>query len=222
MSANKGKTPGAANPDTAGDKIMRRRTFDALLTTGGFILTAVLLVAGGLLMWASNFINDNVHSQLAEQRITMPSGKSIEDPLIKPYLAQYAGQAMTTGAQAKAYADHYILVHMNKASGGKTYEEVSGQYLALANDKTADPAAVATLGQLRQTLFMGNTLRGLLLNAYAFGVMATVAFWGAIASFVGAGLFFILSLLGIWHRRTVPAEQEVRVGAGVTPAPAVG
>jgi hypothetical protein len=201
---------------------MRRRTLDALLTTGGFILTAVLLVAGGLLMWASNFVNDNVHSQLSQQKITMPSGKAIDDPSIKPYLSQYAGQPMTTGAQAKAYADHYILVHMNKASGGKTYEEVSGEYMALSKDKTADPAAVAELGQLRQTLFMGNTLRGLLLNAYAFGVMATVALWGAIASFVGAGLFFILSLLGIRHRRTVPAEQEVRIGAGVTPAPAVG
>ena|SRR5689334_8738462 len=201
---------------------MRRKTLDALLTTGGFVLTAVLLVAGGLLLWASNFVNDNVHSQLAEQRITMPAGAAISDPLIKPYLSQYAGQQMTTGAQAKAYADHYILVHMNKASGGKTYEEVSGEYMALSKDKTADPAAVAALGQLRQTLFMGNTLRGLLLNAYAFGVMAAVAFWGAIASFIGAGLFFILSLLGIWHRRTVPAEQEVRIGRGAAAAPAVG
>src|SRR6476646_12279381 len=202
---------------------MRRRTLDALLTTGGFIITAVLLVAGGLLVWASNFVQDNVHSQLADQKITMPSGKAIEDPAIKPYLQQYAGQPMTTGAQAKAYADHYILVHMNKASGGKTYEEVSGEYMALSKDKTADPAAVAELGQLRQTLFMGNTLRGLLLNAYAFGTMGTIALWGAIAAFVGSGLMFILSGLGMWHRRTVPVEEEVRIGVGraATPAHAV-
>ncbi len=201
---------------------MRRKTLDALLTTGGFIVAAVLLVAGGLLMWASNFINDNVHSQLVQQRITMPSGKAIEDPAIKPYLSQYAGQEMTTGAQAKAYADHYILVHMNKASGGKTYEEVSGQYMAMSQDKTADPTTVAQLGQLRQTLFMGNTLRGLLLNAYAFGTMGTIALWGAIASFIGAAAMFILSLLGIRHLRAVPAEQEVRIGRGAAAAPAVG
>ncbi len=201
---------------------MRRKTLDALLTTGGFIVAAVLLVAGGLLMWASNFINDNVHSQLVQQRITMPSGKAIEDPAIKPYLSQYAGQEMTTGAQAKAYADHYILVHMNKASGGKTYEEVSGQYMAMSQDKTADPTTVAQLGQLRQTLFMGNTLRGLLLNAYAFGTMATIALWGAIASFVGAAAMFVLSLLGMRHLRAVPAEQEVRIGRGAAAAPAVG
>src|SRR5512132_2170655 len=102
---------------------MRRRTLDALLTTGGLIVALVLLVAGGLLTWASNFVNDNVRSQLADQKITMPSGKSIEDPAIKPYLSQYAGQQMLTGEQAKAYADHYILVHMNKSSNGRTYEE---------------------------------------------------------------------------------------------------
>ena len=201
---------------------MRRRTLDALLTTGGFIITAVLLVAGGLLVWASNFVQDNVHSQLADQKITMPSGKAIEDPAIKPYLQQYAGQPMTTGAQAKAYADHYILVHMNKASQGKTYEEVSGEFMALTKDPKADQAKVAELGQLRQTLFMGNTLRGLLLNAYAFGTMATIALWGAIASFVGAAAMFVLSLLGMRHLRAVPAEQEVRIGRGAAAAPAVG
>ncbi|GAB3442979.1 hypothetical protein GCM10027517_20800 [Phycicoccus ginsengisoli] len=201
---------------------MRRRTLDALLTTGGFIITAVLLVAGGLLVWASNFVQDNVHSQLADQKITMPSGKAIEDPAIKPYLQQYAGQPMTTGAQAKAYADHYILVHMNKASQGKTYEEVSGEFMALTKDPKADQAKVAELGQLRQTLFMGNTLRGLLLNAYAFGTMGTIALWGAIASFVGAALMFLLSLLGLRHERHVPAEQEVRIGRGAAAAPAVG
>jgi hypothetical protein len=203
---------------------MPRKTLDTLLTIGGLILATVLLVGGGLLTWASSFVNDNVHSQLADQKITMPSGKAIEDPLIKPYLSQYAGQELTTGAQAKAYADHYILVHMNEASGGKTYEEVSGEFMAASKDNAADPAAVAELGQLRQTLFMGNTLRGLLLNAYAFSTMGTIALWGAIAAFIGAGLMFLLSFLGLWHRRTVPVEQEVRIGAGraAAPAPAVG
>ena len=201
---------------------MRRKTLDALLTTGGFIVAAVLLVAGGLLMWASTFVNDNVHSQLADQKITMPSGAAIADPAIHPYLAQYAGQQMTTGAQAKAYADHYIKVHMDKAGQGRTYEEVSGEFMAASKADHPDAAKVAELGQLRQTLFMGNALRGLLLNAYAFGTMATIAFWGAIAAFVGAAALIVLSLLGLRHERTVPAEQEVRIGRGAAAAPAVG
>jgi hypothetical protein len=33
---------------------MRRRTFDALATTAGFVIAAILLVAGGLLLWGHN------------------------------------------------------------------------------------------------------------------------------------------------------------------------
>lgn len=200
---------------------MRRRTLDALLTAGGAIVTAVLLVAAGLLLWAGNFANNNVAQQLADQRITMPSGAAIEDPQIKPYLEPYAGQPMTTGAQAKAYADHYIKVHMDKAGQGKTYGEVSAQYTALSKDKSADPATVKALGDLRQTLFMGNSLRGLLLNAYAFGTLGMIAVYAAIASAAAALGMLVLTLLGYRHLRKVPAEQEVRLG-GVSPSPALG
>ena len=67
---------------------------------------------------------------------------------------------------------------------------------------------------------MGNTLRGMLLNAYAFGTMATIASYGAMAAFAGAGLLVLLSLLGLLHLRRVPAAQEVRLG-GAAPAPAL-
>lgn len=198
---------------------MRRTTLDALLTTGGAIVAVVLLAAAGLLTWAGAFANGNVSSQLADQQITMPSGAAIEDPLIKPYLEQYAGQQMTTGAQAKAYADHYIKVHMDKSSNGKTYQAVSAELSVLSKDKTADPAAVATLSDLKQTLFMGNSLRGLLLNAYAFGTLGTIAVYAAIASALAGLAMAVLSLLGLRHLRTVPAEQEVRYGRRA-PAPA--
>jgi hypothetical protein len=198
---------------------MRRRTLDALLATGGLIVAVVFLIASGMLLWASNFIGDNVETQLAAQKVTMPSGTAIEDPLIKPYLSQYAGQQMLTGDQAKAYADHYILVHMNKASGGRTYEEVSGEYIALTKNPNADAAKVQELGDLRQTLFMGNALRSMLLNAYAFGTMATVAMWGAIAAFVAAAAMLVLTFLGFAHMRRAPAHQEVGLGHAA-PSPA--
>lgn len=199
---------------------MRRKTLDALLTSAGAIIAIVLLVATGLLMWAGSFAKGNVSDQLSQQKITMPAGKAIEDPLIKPYLAQYAGQEMTTGAQAKAYADHYILVHMNKSSAGKTYEEVSGEYIALSKDPAADPAKVAALGELRQTLFMGNALRGMLLNAYAFGMIGTIATWGAFTAGLGAIVLYILTGLGYRHTRRTPETADVRLGHGA-PAPAL-
>jgi hypothetical protein len=185
---------------------MRRRTLDALLTTGGVIVAGVLLVVGGLMTWASSFVADNVHTQLVAQRIYFPKAGSeqLNDPKVKPYLEQYAGQQLTTGAQAKAWADHYIKVHLDESTGGKTYSELS----AAARANPDDPKAAG----LVELAFKGETLRGLLLNAYAFGTMGTIAMYAAWASFVGAAAMLVLALLGFLHLRRVPAEEEVGAG----------
>ena len=95
------------------------------------------------------------------------------------------------------------------------------QERALTKDAAADPAAVKAAADLRQTMFMDDTLRGMLLNAYAFGTLGTIAIYAAIASFIGAAAMAVLSLLGWRHLRRVPAEEQVRLG-GHQPAPALG
>ena len=131
-----------------------RATLDRLISIGGLILAVVLLVAGGLLVWANVFIGNEVHDQLAAQKVTMPTdqtGLATLPAADKAVLEPYAGQLMTTGKQAKAYADHYIAVHLNEVAGGKTYSEVSGAYLAQCSDPTAaKSAACQTLSTQRQ------------------------------------------------------------------------
>jgi hypothetical protein len=193
---------------------MRRKTFDALMTTGGLVLAAVLLVAGVLGLWAHNFIDNQVKTQLVAQKIVFPAAGSagISDPLIKPYLTKYAGQEMTNGAQAEAFADHYIAVHLLTIGGGKTYSQLSAQ----AQTDPTNTKLAATV----ETMFKGETLRGLLLNGYAFWKMGQYALLAAIVAFVGAGFLLLLSVLGFLHlRRTdVTAELLPRLGAK-TPAP---
>ncbi|GAB3054587.1 hypothetical protein GCM10027053_14310 [Intrasporangium mesophilum] len=195
-----------------------RKTVDKLISWTGIIMAAILLTAGGLMTYASNFIDNQVSEQLTQQDITMPAAAALQTQEQKDALLQYAGQKMTTGDQAKAFADHYILVHMNAASNNRTYEEVSGEYLTMSKDANADQAKVQELGQLRQTLFMGNTLRGLLLNAYAFGTMGTVAGIAAVVAYVGAGILFVLGFLGLRHSKN--ATDAVASAATSEPVPA--
>jgi hypothetical protein len=189
-----------------------RSAFDKLISGTGFALAAVLLAVGGLLTWGSSFIGDQVENQLTMQDITMPSGEALaslpkaDAKALKPY----AGSVLDTGPEAKAFTDHYILVHMNAASGGRTYEKVSGEFLQLSDQEKAS-AAGQELGQLRQTLFMGNTLRGLLLNAYAFATIGTIAGYAAYGAFGAGAVLLVLAGLGLRHARRVekPAERVI-------------
>jgi len=180
---------------------MRRRTFDALAATAGLLIAGLLLIGGGLLTWGHNFVTNEVHSQLAAQKIVFPPAGSdaVKDP---PFAAmrQYGGQLMTTGAQAQVYADDFIAVHLKEIGGGQTYSQLSAK--ALANPK--DEALAAQV----QTMFRGETLRGLLLNAYAFWTIGQIMLYAAITAFAGAGLLILLAIFGFIHQhRTAPEAQ---------------
>lgn len=171
-----------------------RRMIDSVLVAGGLLMTGVLLAAGGLLVWAHVFVNNEIHDQLSAQKIFFPPAGSdaIKGPEFQQ-MRQHAGQQLTTGAQAEVYADHFIAVHLETIGGGKTYAELSAAAMA-------DPNNAALAGQV-ETVFKGETLRGLLLNAYAFGKMASIALIAAIGAFVAAGVMLLLSGLGLRHIR---------------------
>ena len=184
---------------------MRRKTFDLLAVIGGLVLTVVLTVAGGLLLWGHNFVTDQVHTQLAAQKIVFPAASSQEIKALPATdataMKAYAGQLMTNGAQARTYANNFIAVHLVKIGGGKTYSQLSAASLAQPNN-------TALAGQV-QTIFRGETLRGLLLNAYGFWQMGQIMFIGAIVAFVAAAAMLILAGLGIAHFRRAAPESEV-------------
>jgi hypothetical protein len=182
---------------------MRRRTFDLVVSAVGALLTVFLLVVGGLAMWGYSFANSNVHDQLAAQQIYFPAvgSDALKSPEIGPYLNKYAGQQLTTGAQAEAYADHFIAVHLKEVAGGQTYAQVSAK-------AQADPANTQLQAQVN-TLFKGETLRGMLLNAYAFWKVGQIALYAGIAAFVGAAVMALLTVLGFRHVRRTSSDAEL-------------
>lgn len=192
---------------------MKRKNFDKIVTAIGFGLSLFLLVAAGLLNWGATFASDSVKSQLDNQNISFPAAEGMPEAT-KAQLAKWSGMKVTTGEMAKDYSDLYIWEHMKAAAIGAvgkpaTYSEVSGMYMGLIKGGSADTAQIAKLADLRQTLFMGNTLRGMLLEAYAFGTMGVIAGYGAIAALVGGLVMLLLSIAGLVHIRRTPDSATI-------------
>jgi hypothetical protein len=173
-------------------------------------LIGILAFVAGFAFWGSSFATNQVQTQLAAQKISFPAANS---PAIAGLPAAdaaamkvYAGQQMTTGAQAETYADHFIKVHLSEVANGQTYSQVS----ALAQ---ADPKNTTLSGEV-QTLFRGETLRGLLLNSYGWWQIGQYALYAAIGlaiasiAVLGAFLFEIVS----W-RRAATKERTTHLTA---------
>lgn len=192
---------------------MKRKNFDKIVTFIGFGVTVILFVAAGLLNWGASFAQDSVKSQLDNQNIAFPAVEGMPEAT-KDRLAKWAEMKVTTGEMAKDYSDLYIWEHMKGAAVaaiGKpaTYSEVSGMYMGLTRSGSTDTEQIAKLGDLRQTLFMGNTLRGMLLTAYAFGTLGVIAGYGAVAALIGGVIMLMLSIAGLIHIRRTPDSATI-------------
>ena len=189
---------------------MRRNS--RLTAIVGFAAAAILLVAGGLLLWGSTYVHNTVHSQLAEQQIYFPpqaafahakAGTEITPSMI-PSVSQYAGQQLLTGQQAEAYADHFIAVHIAEMGQGKTYSQLSAESLA-------QPKNAALAGTVA-TVFKGETLRSMLLNAYGWWKVSQITYIAAITAFALGGLTAIGTGLALVLGRKTHAEAPPVTG----------
>ena len=171
----------------------QRKTIDQVFVMLGVVTTGVFIAIGSLAWWGYHFATNEVKTELSSQKIYFPSkGSPALDPAEFPGLQQYAGQLVDNGPKAKAYANEFINVHLQKVAGGLTYSEVSTKAMA-------DPTNT-TLQTQKAVLFQGETLRGLLLgDGYAYWTFGMLAKTAAIAAFIGAGVMAVLVWLGLIH-----------------------
>jgi hypothetical protein len=197
--------------------VLTRNRIDRVLIAFGALATLVFATAGGLLKWGNGFAEDYVRKELSSQNIVFPSAEALTTEG-RTDLLGHAGQAVTTGDQAEAYAS-YINGHLAKVADGQTYADLSGpQRAAAAAAKAAkdngEPAATVAelqakadaLTAQRTTLFQGETLRGLLLSAYAWSTVGAIAGIAAYAAFAAAAVMLVLVILGIIHVRRAHAH----------------
>ena len=194
---------------------LKRRTIDAVLIGFGAVAMVVFLVAGILLTWGYNFSNDYVTRELSSQNISFPSAEQLTTEG-RTDLLEFAGQRLTTGDQAEGYAS-YINGHLQGIADGATYADLGTPERAAKADVTAAVDAGASQDEIdalqakadgisgqRNTLFKGETLRGLLLSAYAWSTVGTIAGIAAIGAFLAAAVMALLVVLGIVHHRRTP------------------
>jgi hypothetical protein len=192
---------------------MRRTTFDKILGWTGASLAVVLLAAGGLLLWGSAYIHNTVQGQLAAQDITFPSASAFAHakagteitPSMIPSVSQYAGQQLLTGQQAEAWADHFIAVHISEMGGGKTYSQLSAESLA-------DPGNTA-LANTVSTVFKGETLRSMLLNAYGWWKVSQITYIASLVMFGLGTVSFLGGLFGFARTRRERSGAVIRTSA---------
>ena len=164
-----------------------------------------------MLTWGHNFASNYVHDELSSQHISFPAAQELTAGG-RSDLVKYAGASVDTGKEAQAYAS-FIAGHLDAVAKGATYADLGAPETAA---KAAVQAATTGGGSTesiaalqakadgvtaqRNTLFKGETLRGLLLSAFAWSTMGTIAGIAAVAAFVATAGMAVLVVLGFIHR----------------------
>jgi hypothetical protein len=201
---------------------MKRRTLDIIFSVGGLVVAMLVLVLGLVLQNQADFAKSYVHDQLSAQKITFTPAKFLAPEEKKSVcLVDNAGKALVTGKQAECYANKYIALHLTEINEGKTYSETSsaarGLDAQIAAAKTAGDTAKVTaltaeqtaLNGKVQTLFRGETLRGLLLTSYGFSIFGERAQQAATVCFAVAFVLLLAAIAGFVHAATKGADKEI-------------
>jgi hypothetical protein len=195
---------------------MKRRTLDLVVSVGGLLLAGLLLVAGLVFSSNANFASTYVADQLGQQKISFKTLDTLTaQEKEQACLVSYAGQPLTTGKQAECYANNFIGLHLQGIAGGKTYAELGDVQTQLrAQIADAQKTGATNLADLqkqvtdttasRETVFKGETLRGLLLTSYGFSELGAKAALAATVAYLAAGLMLLLGIFGLIHAMLTP------------------
>ena len=176
---------------------MERSSWDRIVSAAGAVVAVVLIVLGAAAIYGGWFGRDNVRDRLEPQNIAFPPAAAMT-PEERAEVGDFAGQTVDTGVEAEAFS-RYIGGHLEGINDGKTYSETS----AAAREEGLDPEVAAELQGKADSLFKGETLRSILLNAYGWWTVATITLWAGAAAVVGGVVLGILAILGFRHARRV-------------------
>jgi hypothetical protein len=179
---------------------------DIIFSIGGLVVDGLILVLGLVLLNQANFAEDYVHDQLAAQRITFTPANALSPEENAACLKDNAGKPLASGKQAECYANNYIGVHLKDVNDGKTYAQTSSEARAIEDQES--PQA-QELNAKVQTLFRGETLRGLLLTSYGFSIFGDRAQTAAYVCYLVALVLLLAAIAGFIHASRRSAEHRI-------------
>ena len=193
---------------------MDRKAWDKLVSTSALVVAIVLIVVGAAAVYGGNFGRNNVTDRLAPEKVVFPPYEAMS-PEEQAEVGDFAGQQVVNGEQAEAYA-RYIGGHLVFINEGKTYAETS----AAAREEGIDPELAAELQGKADTLFKGETLRAILLNAYGWWTVATIALLAGWVMIAAGIVLLVLAILGFRHAGRAAAVTVPEAAPAPEPAPA--
>ena len=180
---------------------MNRKAWDRLVSTASIVIAVAMIVLGGLAIYGGNFGRDNVSDRLETQNITFPPYEAMT-PEEQATVGEFAEQQVVNGEQAKGFSD-YIAGHLVFVNDGATYSETSGA----AREEGLDPDTAAELGGMADTLFKGETLRAILLNAYGWWTVSTIAWFAGWFMVIAGIVLAVLAIMGFRHSKRYAADE---------------
>ena len=189
---------------------MDRSLMDRLVSWAGAVVAVSLIALGGAAIFGGSFALDNVRDRLEPQNITFPPAEAMSDFDKAEGLTAFAGEKVDTGAEAEAFS-RYIGGHLTDVNEGESYSETSSESRAYAaevgeNPTEAEAARMAELDGKVQTLFRGETLRAILLNAYGWWTVGQITFYAGIGMVVAGLILAVLVAFGFRHARKAAAS----------------
>jgi hypothetical protein len=188
-------------------------------------MVVVLAGAAAFAFGLGTFTTGQIREELTAQQVYFPAADQIKtggalDPAKFPQeIRDQAGNQVTDGNQARIYANDFLGEHLQGVAGGLTYatvgtkiSQLKAQQASLSKD---DPAyanlqnQITTLTAQRETLFKGETLRSMLLNAYGWWTVGTYTIYAAFGLLIAA-----LVVLGAMVFEFVAARRTVKVSVG--------
>ncbi len=185
---------------------MDRSGWDRIVSGAGAVVAVVLIVLGTMAIYGGNFGRQNVRDRLVPQHIAFPPAEAMT-PEEKAAIGEFAGAKVDTGVEAEAFA-RYIAGHLEGVNDGATYSETSGA----ARAEGLDPKVAADLQAKADILFKGESLRAMLLNAYGWWTLATIALWAGFAMVFAGLILGIFAIFGFRHAgKVAPTTTQVKV-----------